>query len=257
MNITTKTTFDNKPLSVLNDLIKRRSEVLRECCRDAVSATMIDVLVSIRAATGNAIKTKKFVVKVEDTGWYGGYSFSERKPVIRNGVSPYSTKLDVSGKVVWQTFGTKRQSQKHVYKVTGEDGVPYYVVAPTQQVAEDYELRCIKHRIEHHGGLAKNALGVAMHAIASKTSKYDGSTQSIQEATQLANVITNDTGNNFSVHVEDNLDYATEALKGGESAINIALMKASNKVASVIDRTASKGLTEPVGTPFPEVRKRK
>lgn len=54
------------------------------------------------------------------------------------------------------------------------------------------------------------------------------------------------------------LDYAKLALKGGDSAINQALMKASNKIASVINQKCKNLLMfQKIETPFPEVRGRR
>lgn len=44
-------TYQDRPLSVLNDLIRRRSELLGKSLRDSVVATAITALKSIRAQT--------------------------------------------------------------------------------------------------------------------------------------------------------------------------------------------------------------
>jgi hypothetical protein len=62
-------------------------------------------------------------------------------------------------------------------------------------------------------------------------------------------------GSTFSLTAFDLLDYAKLALKGGDAAINQALMKAANKIASVINKKCEKFLLfEKLDTPFPEVR---
>ena len=54
------------------------------------------------------------------------------------------------------------------------------------------------------------------------------------------------------------MDYAKLALKGGDAAINQALMKAANKIASTINKKAEKLLLfEKIETPFPEIRQKK
>jgi len=56
----------------------------------------------------------------------------------------------------------------------------------------------------------------------------------------------------------DLLDYAKLALKGGDSAINQALMKAANKMASTINKKCEKLLLfEKLDTPFPEVKQKR
>ena len=65
-------------------------------------------------------------------------------------------------------------------------------------------------------------------------------------------------GSTFSLTAFDLLDYAKLALKGGDGAINQALMKAANKIASVITKKCEKLLLfEPIPPPFPEVKSRK
>jgi len=54
MRVKTKVTYEGKPLEVLNALLKKRSEILGETTKNAVVATMIASLVSIRAGTLNA-----------------------------------------------------------------------------------------------------------------------------------------------------------------------------------------------------------
>ena len=60
MFVKSRVTYEGKPLEVLNELLKKRSEILGETTKNAVVATMIASLVSIRAGTRNAQKTKKF-----------------------------------------------------------------------------------------------------------------------------------------------------------------------------------------------------
>ena len=64
-------------------------------------------------------------------------------------------------------------------------------------------------------------------------------------------------GSQFSLSAEDLLDYAKLALKGGDTAISNAIMKASNKIASVINQKCKNLLLfEKLDTPFPEVKQR-
>lgn len=71
-------------------------------------------------------------------------------------------------------------------------------------------------------------------------------------------VVKESLNNSYSIHIEDNLNYALDALKSGQSSIDTAMMKAANKIASVINQKC-KGLVgfEKLDIPFPEVRTRK
>ena len=61
----------------------------------------------------------------------------------------------------------------------------------------------------------------------------------------------------YSLLLEDNLDYASGAVDGGEMGVNMALQKALNKVASVINHKCENLLLfDPLPTPFPEVKQR-
>ena len=78
------------------------------------------------------------------------------------------------------------------------------------------------------------------------------------KASQLTKVTKSGNGSSYSLEASDLLDYAKLALKGGDSSINEAVMKASNKIASVINLKCKNLLTfQPLGTPFPEVKSRK
>ena len=258
MEHTLKATYDGKPLSVLNELIKKRSEILKESVRDATAAVGINALNSIRSTTLDARKKKKFDIKVEDTGWYAGFSKSLNTMCVRDGILPSAKRIDGLNRVVYLTHGIKQQANRHVYRVTQEKTQiePFYVACATSQIAMDYALKSTKHRINDYGTLAKNALGVAMHKLAG-TSKLEGSAKSQASASTVSRVDVQDGDGEYSVMITDELDYATDAVKGGESAIQTALMKAANKVAGTLKHFASSDLKDTLETPFPEVKKRK
>lgn len=78
------------------------------------------------------------------------------------------------------------------------------------------------------------------------------------KAQELTKVVRSGNGSNFSIQADDLLDYAKLALKGGDSAINLAIMKATNKIASVINKKCEKLLLfEKIDIPFPEVKQKK
>lgn len=67
-------TYEGKPIEVLEQLIEKRKELLGEAYRDAITATAITVLKSLRADTKIAKKkAPKSSYTVTDTGWYGGW----------------------------------------------------------------------------------------------------------------------------------------------------------------------------------------
>jgi len=156
------------PIDELNKLIELRSRSLRMSTRNATVAVAIDAVKSLRAATRDARKTKKFKIQVEFTGWYGGFSWPDRKPCVRTGPKPRDPKAALNGmKVKWLINGLKRQEQRKAFKVTPEQPSkkPYIVVCADAKQAREYEKRASLNRVKDMGGLAKNALGVAMSKI--------------------------------------------------------------------------------------------
>lgn len=252
-----RVTYEGQPLEVLTELIRKRSQVMHQCMDNAVAGTMVNVLRSLRSDTKNAIKTKKFNVEVEDTGFYGGFSYSEKKRCVRAGVSKYSSKVKLDGKVVWLTWDKPKQSECHVYKVTNEQNQVYYVGARNTSMVMNYELGRIKKRISNYGGLAKNVLSIAMNQIATKSLPQDGSNVSRNKASTLSKVTISQSGNMYTITVVDEVNYGTDALKSGEAGVNLAIMKAANKTAGMLNRIAGRDFKEHIETPFPEVKTRR
>lgn len=250
---------DGRPLEELNRLIGIRSQQLQQTTKSATVAVLIDALKSIRAATSNAEKRKKFNIVVTNTGWYGGYSHSEHRPVIRSGMQPRSPKITGLQKVIWITQPTMKQQDRHVFKVVSErlQKEPYYVVCATEQEAYNYEKKASLERVKMHGGLGRNALGVAMNKISTINPPLNGSNMARAKASTLGVVEEHDSNGEYSIKVTDELDYASDALKGGRSAVSIALMKAANKVYGMLAHHSRIPIDQDFGTPFPEVRQRR
>ena len=57
--------------------------------------------------------------------------------------------------------------------------------------------------------------------------------------------------------VESEIDYATEALKKGPQSIDVAMMRAANKTAGILNKCAGQNLKDEIVTPFPEVKQRR
>lgn len=55
------------------------------------------------------------------------------------------------------------------------------------------------------------------------------------KADTMTKVTKTGNGSSYSLEANDLLNYAKLALKGGDAAVNQAIMKASNKIASVIN----------------------
>ena len=74
----------------------------------------------------------------------------------------------------------------------------------------------------------------------------------------MSNKIERVTSGMHVLTLKDDLDYALAALKNGQNSVDIAIMKASNKIVSKINMKCKNLLGfEKLETPFPEVRQRK
>lgn len=239
------------------NLIQERSKALNQCVRDATVATAIQCLKSIRVPTLDANKRKKFSIKVEDTGWYVGFSNTDKKPCVRNGSSKHAKRVTGLGVVKYYTRGL-RQKDAHVYKVTVEkqEIKPYYIGAPSAAYAGKKALESTLRRIKINGGLAKNAIGVAMNKLSNSTNPLIGSNTAKEKSSKAATVeVKKDSESEYIISVVDELEYATMALKGGQGAVEIALKKAANKITGYLMRVGGEDLKQKLQTPFPEVKR--
>lgn len=264
---------DGTTLEKVSELIEQRSRVLRERTKDAVIATAINVLVSLRASSRSAKKNKKLNPIVRDEGSvYPSWTSDGPRRVMRMGTygqKPRGPIWNPNGvRVRWLTRKMKDRDL-HVYRVTPEnlDVRPYYVVAPDKKTAENFERKAAAHRIERFGNLAKWALGVAMNKISTRNVSDDLSTEARLAGSKLSIANVQDSGGfasgSFGVEVIDALDYAIAGLKGGETDITLAFQKAANKTVGIMKRyMADLGTNickscEDIPTPFPDIQRKR
>ena len=245
-------------LGALNKLIQQRSEVLHQTSVQATAATMVNALKSIRTQTLDAKKHTKFDIKVEETSYYVGFSHSENRPCLRSAPLRTAPKVVVDGRVIFLTrYIHNPMKEAHVYKVTQEKPLrlTLYIACANPATAIEYAKRATKHRIASNGTLAKDALSVAIGKVAEKSFSLESKNKN---ASKIA-IATESKGNGeYSIKVQDNLDYATDALKGGNDAINIALQKAANKSWGYLAHLAGLDFKEKFPQkPFPEVGNKK
>lgn len=132
------------------------------------------------------------------------------------------------------------------------------VVAMSEAAALSYLATRFSKIADRTAGLAQSALGAAMEKISSKPVSYKGATRRAKKtAYKNAFVVEKMSGGAFMIDIRDNIDYAKLALKG-QDAINIAMKKAANKIASVINSRNKRLLDyRPLPTPFPEVKRKR
>lgn len=260
---TVSMTYKKQPLEVLNQLIEKRRQYIADCARDAVLGTAITALVSIRAITKDARKRKRLdnAFSVEDTGYYGGYSNSEHKCCVRQGIGKWSPKVQMDAPVLFpRRIQNARQYLKHIYRVTttrklrGKEIGRYYICAYSEAEAADRERKLIKKSIYRTGGLALNVLGSLMKNSSSQNPPHpEGSAYAQMLGEKFGVVSKGEAPDGFFCEVVDTLNYAVSAVKGREGGINLALMRAANKISGMIRHHWHTPLDHDVGTPFPEI----
>lgn len=251
-------------LNVLNRLIGERERVLQESARDAVIATAINVLTSLRSATRSAKSRRKYKIQVEAVpGVRPGFTGGRRAPrrCLRTETGDrYESDL----KVRFTNNGRSLKSKLlKVYRVIPEhESVkPYLCVAESVKDAHHYEAMRTLRRIENYGLLARSALGVAMRAISTRNVKDDASPLAEQKASTLASVQTfgGDNSPNFTAVVNDNLDYAVAALRRGRGDVDLAFRKAANRTAGILTSHLHRlgDFSNDIASPFPNIRRRR
>ncbi len=252
--------FSGRPLAELSRLIDLRAKWMKGGVRDAVVATAINVMKSLRAVTRTAKHSTVGRPVVEDTGFFGGFSKTINRRCIRAGVGAYSPRVELDAPVKWtrSTNGRRNGRLSHVYKVTPvhERKHYYYVVAYTPEDAMKYELTAAKARIDVLGGTARNALSVAMGMVSTKNERLTGKVEAQKAGVKFAHVRWSGTEGNIGLEVGSDLDYAERALDGGRNIIDIALMRAANSTAAILaKKTAGLFFTDDFSTPFPGIAK--
>lgn len=245
----------DRPLEALADLIEKRQKWFGESAEDAVIATAIDVLGSLRTlsrSAKNRRSTRPKVVRRTDlvASYFGG-----RKNPRRTLRSTTGARVPAK-RVKWFSEGVKNGDLK-VFEVTPEHlGVkPYLVVAQTQRDAKRFENRAAVRRMAQYGNLAKWAFGVAMNKLSTRSVSDNLTGEARQAGSRLSFVGKRRSGEAFEVAVSDRLDYAAKALRGDMAAVDVACMKAANKIAGRLIHRFGDLLGEGFATPFPEVRR--
>lgn len=230
--------YDGALLSVLSDLIRDRQKYLGESAADAVIATGIDALNSLRALTRVAPRT----IPRRDVRWGKSdpqYITSARGSFRRTVVTRWRNGRRVNI-VKWKKVeGTTRR------------GKPRVTSADLRRAFDAWG------KVKN-SGLARRALGIAMNRLSTRQVKDERADMRLARIA-AANVMVRktDTGGSFMLQIRDGLGYAVQALQGGPASIDLALKRAANKIAGRLCKVAERKFGERVSTPFPEVKGRR
>ena len=268
---TSTMTYEGKPIEVLENLIEKRKELLGETTKQAVVATAITVVKSLRADTKIAPKVaSKESFIITDTGYVGGWERFGGKfhRVVRASNAHYAPKIAniypvnlagqhyEKGEVVKVYKVEPSYDDRMIWNKTKNKGC-WYVFAKSIGVVENFAIAHMTRRINSYRGLAKATLGFAMAAI-SNNGNYASevtSKKSIVAAANAAQVYHNGSiDEGYTITIDDLLSYSALALKSGKGAVNRAMQKAANSIAGRLKKVAGSKLNAPIQTPFPEVR---
>lgn len=282
-SIDIKATWANgKTLDELSKAIQERTQYLKgETTENAVTATCLNVLRSIRAATMQlgkkfAIDEGKWDIKIQTTGYTSGWAYPGKhnpkgRRVIRDGGSKAIERDDKGKRVVNVAGGyqgKRIEMSIKVYKLSirnsHTNAKPFYetlIIAKSVEDVRKFALQRINRRVQQYRGVSKRLLGLLMKKVyAASNVPSDG--PNLPYLDKLA--VVKKQGNGFSsgkfgISVEDNLVDALLAVKGGESGLQTALQKAANstvgRINSMMDKIGS--FDEKIPTPFPEISKGK
>lgn len=285
---TITTDWEGRPLHTLSNLIEKRSEQLGESAHDALYATAQTFIRSLGPQVKVAKPSKASrAYDIEDTGLEMG-KYKGRFVPHHRFQGDYRT--DLHPICLWG--GGVPQHRVRVYKITPRHGKRmqwrqnrhqgcWYVAAYNKSVARDAAKRLMKTAIEKNRGLARTAINAMRVAIARLENEgggeeglmdavYGAAQNTLLAGRQLYRLVQRFGGlnrigdaqytmthagdrSNFGLILKDNLDYATQSLKSGESSISLALMKASNSIVGYMRRRAKDIFDPTLKTPFPEI----
>ena len=251
------TTPDGKTAEIIATVIRARGQELKQTTKQSCVALAINILRSLRAQTAVAKEGTTDILVTDRSNEFTpsftrktgkkGKKVSER--CLRSGKNGSVVKPE---KVVWRT-GKYRKGENYrtfgIQETVGQGKkIEYLLVCQSESKALQYARKFAKSRIRRFKGLAKHAVGIAMKSVYDRQNVP--ATNITAEAKDLAAkvVVANVTEHGFdsgevSIIVKDQLDYATCALKNGDSTINQTVNNALAKMAGLIaHRTANAGL---------------
>lgn len=268
-------TWKKQPLDVLNKMIEKRKKWFHETHKDAVAAIAINALKSIRANT-NTFAGKETVriggndIRLSERNdihpsFYGaskkrcfrqGSGYARNAPRVDLGsrcvqLVPPSLKAWKDAKV-WRVQLSNERAERWP-----KQPMTFHVVALTHDSVVSYLEKRFGRIAVRQGGLARYVLTLAMRKLSTKPPAIDKQGAHVSKVGgKYSYVASQDTGDEYSVHVESNLCYAVSAVKGGLAGIQNALKSAANKIAGLIRHRIGDALDKELSTPFPEVKKR-
>jgi hypothetical protein len=248
-----------EPALALTKVINQRITELGESQRNAVVATAITILKSLRALTKVAKLgsfkgqwgkvTGQYVASFERRGdkcWPCIRLGGRRGTVVRHAFVKFLTKE-------WK-YGQEPDVFIFNDSVGKRERKSFFVVSRSAAEAKKYASEKHKDMIKHYRGLAKFAIGYAMGKVSTRSAVASGATAKARAiGVECVKVKKSKQGSTYTIDVADNLDFAAPALKGGEAAVAIAERRACNSVVGYINSALKRAgsVRKPLKIPFP------
>lgn len=248
---------DGRSIAELDGLLKERMQWLGQSAQQGIIAASMNTLVSLRATTKVAkVKKRDIEVEMDDTLIP---SFAAKRICVRD----RATKHHLAGVRVATTIGGNLFKDAHVYKwvdkFTSQANSIYYIIALSEKAAKVKAFDILQRKVKAYAGLAR----LAFSTLLMKTGTGGiGSAPALQQKTAMETTVSREhkTPDGYQLHLEDDLNYAVNALKGGYSDVENSMKKALNKTVATINQKIPDGATwfgrGKIPLPFPEVRKR-
>ena len=136
----------------------------------------------------------------------------------------------------------------------------FYVVALHDGAVQGYLENRFGSLPQRYAGAARYALGIAMRKTSTRNEGLETATTKYARNVATANVtVKTSWGADYAIHIDDTLSYAMAAVRGGQTAVELAYKKAANKIAGRITQALKRSgrLEDAVPAPFPEIVRRK
>lgn len=238
-------TSDGKSAEQLAEIIARRTKELGQTTSQACTAMAINILKSLRADTAIA-KLNKGEIRITcvdgqvTPGWRKEGKRNFR--VLRYGLNGaevrdkmvYFVKMSYTkGEIVHAYFVEDVRSDDKKYQ--------YYIVAKSENIATKFAENKHKNRVKRFKGLAKHALGIAMHrtSAAQTVSETGIEPTAKNKAMEVVKVQRTESGydsGEVMIHIEDQLRYAVLALKNGQQNLDYIVDRVIKSMTGYLQR---------------------
>ena len=267
----TATCLNGKPLEALERLIAQRQREMGETTSQAVIATAINILSSIRAATkvADPKKDSGFVTVaaypslVQSWRTEGKHHRLCLRPA-GGGAHVDVSFINAAGPVNARgyhplVFLAQDRGASSIYGMSRR----YFILANNLEAAKKFAFERHSRRVQRYAGLAKAVIGKIQSDVWQQAVSGPSISSIAAKTVQVAaRSIVQEHGyssGNVYVEIDDRLKYAMLALKNGQADFEQALMRAANRTAGILNHSWQQKLFSyaPIPTPFPEVAGRK